>query len=632
MEKYPDTGKVCLYNEKFLRESLSSAGDVTLYTEIENVISQYGKDQSAGLIAAIYTLDPERPFKSRTGKTCKSSEEIADTIMADSAYYMDELRNPNAGLYIYITVTGGSQGKEAADTYCKYFKEYPPNRALTFVYLKLQSDGGINLGSKRYLSTDELAQENDDTQIHFIKQAVKEKDSPLLVWLSDIYGDYLKSTEAFGKLSIPEQFFLLGLLPFLSYKELTGSNGEAALEDLINHYPGRSDLFEAYVEQGLPIKGSILDSPVKKTPIDYVVCNFNDLSKIHGADTVFNLIRLLQKLRADVNEYSSNGKCPFMNALGKDDKLAKLLLELGADGDFVSHAGTICKRFEDIADALMEESDYYKRYLKDPNANLYLYLEVIGDCEGRQFAQFFRKYFKEYSPERALALVYIHLQSDLGVTIGSKHYKNPEELAQEKDKTQINLVKEQIREKDSLLLVWLSCKYEDRFTTTVPYWNLPIPDRFFLLGLLPFLSYKELTGGDLDKASSDLRFLIDSVPGRSELFVIYAKQGLPLKGQILDSPVKRTAIDYVVCNFHDLKKHGNETVRNLIRLICKLGADINEYSGDGKCPLINAFEAFLAGKNDLIKLLLELGADANQYREFLERQETQEHMEQRGAM
>jgi serine/threonine protein kinase len=617
MEKYHDVGKDSLYDE-IITEWLKEAGDLMLRSEIKNVISQYGEDRNAGLTSAIYTLDPERPFVSRAGKTCKSGEEIAEAIIADSAHYMDELKNPNASLYIYIAVTGGSQGKEVADTFCKYFKEYSPNRALTLISLKLQSDDGINIGSKRYLNTDELAQEKDGAQIALVKKAVKEKDSQLLVWLSDIYGDYFKSTEEFGKQSTPDQFFLLGLLPFLKFEELTGSNGEAALQDLINFYPGRSDLFEAYVAQGLPLKGQILASPVKKTPVGYVVHNFDDLCSTHGADTVFDLISRLHKLGADINEYSGDGTCPFMNAIGKDDKLARLLLELGADGDFVSQAGTVCKCGEDIADVLMAESNYYKEHLKDPNTNLYLYFEATEGPDGKEFAQTCLKYFKLYSPEHALALVYIQLQSDLGITIGSKHYTSPDELTQEKDKTQIDLLKKAITEKDSLLLVWLTGKYEGIFDSTDAYGKLTIPNQFFLLGLLPFLSYKELAGVNWEQSAlSHLQFLIDNVPRRSELFEAYVRQGLPLKGQILDS-LKKTAIDYVVCNFNYLEKHGTDTVFNLIRLLCKLGADINENSSDGKCPLVNTIES---NNVNLVNLLLELGADSNLQRELLERED-----------
>ena len=330
MEKYPDAGKDSLYDEVIINW-LREAGDLTLRSEIKNVISQYGKDREAGLTAAIYTLDPERPFKSRKGRICKTGEEIADAIMDDQAHYMEDLKKTNSALYIYLSVTWGSQGKEVADTFCRYFKEYSPNRALTLIYLKLQSDGGMSIGSKRYRSADELAQENDKAQIDIIKKAVKEKDSRLLVWLSAEYGDYFKSTEEFGKLNVTEQFFLLGLLPFLSYKELTGNN-EAALKDLIDNYPGRSDLFEAYVAQGLPLKGQILDSPAKKTPIDYVVRNFNGLSKKHGIAAINNLIRLLCKLGADVNECSSDNTYTLLNAFNANNNdLVNLLLKLGAD-------------------------------------------------------------------------------------------------------------------------------------------------------------------------------------------------------------------------------------------------------------------------------------------------------------
>ena len=655
MEKYPKVGKDNIYDGILIKD-LEGVKEYGLRSEIKGIMEQYKKDHDAGLTAAIYTLDPDRPFISRKGKICKSKEEIADAIMDDSAHYMDELRNnPNAGLYIYITVTGGSQGKEEADTLHEFFK-HPPNRALTLVYLELQSDGAIPLGSKRYQSIDELAQEKDNSQIDLIKKAVMENNSPLLVWISYKYGDYFNSADEFNKQSGPNQFFLLDKLTFLSFKELTGSNGEATLQDLIDNYPERSDLFQAFVKQGLPLKGRILDSN-KKTPIDYVVCNYNIYTKKLVQDyngsriiskkndainnlidllhklifikdgVINNLIRLLHKLGADVNEYSSDGRCPFINALGKDNNLVKLLLELGADGDFVSKNGKICKSTEDIANAIWDESKYYMDELKKNNAELYQYLLAAEGAQGKKFVENFRKYFREYSPKRALALVHVQLQSDLGITIGSKRYKTPGELKQEISLVQIKHVKKAVMEKDSLLLSWISVHedYFRSFNSMEAFSDLTISDQFFLLWLLPFLSYKELKGDDWEQSAiTDLRFLIDNMPGSHEYFEAYAGQDLPLKGQIFDSSVKRTPIDYIVCSFDGLKKHGADTIYNLVRLLCKLGSDINEYSSDGTYPLINAFEAFFADKNDLINLLLEQGANANQYREFIDRKEEQE--------
>jgi serine/threonine protein kinase len=331
MDKYPDIGKTCLY-DGIIKEWFKKAGNLKLYNEIQNITSQYNNAKDAGLYTAILALDPERPFKSKGGKICKTGEDIANAIMAESAYYMEDLKNPNANLYLYLAETEGSQGKEAADIFCKNFKEYSPKRALALVYFKLQGDGGITIGKKRYQSPNELKNEKDSAQIDLVKKAVNEKDSMLLVWLSDIYGDDLNSTDTFKNLSVPEQFFLFGLLPFLSFKEFNGNSSDA-LQELIDTCPGRSDLFETYAAQGLPLKGKdyIENS---KTPIDYVVCNFKKLSVKHGTDTVFNLIRLLCKLGADINEQSSNGTCPLINAYKfsvKDNALNKLLLELGAD-------------------------------------------------------------------------------------------------------------------------------------------------------------------------------------------------------------------------------------------------------------------------------------------------------------
>jgi flagellar biosynthesis GTPase FlhF len=55
----------------------------------------------------------------------------------------------------------------------------------------------------------------------------------------------------------------------------------------------------------------------------------------------------------------------------------------------------------------------------------------------------------------------------------------------------------------------------------------------------------------------------------------------------------------------------------MIRLLCKLGADVDEHSSNGTCPLINAYNA---NDNALVKLLIELGADETKYREIIEQE------------
>ena len=379
MEKYPDIGKTCLY-DGIVKEWFKKAGNLKLYNEIQNIASQYDKDKDAGLYTAILALDPERPFKSRGGKICKTTEDIADAIMAESAYYMDDLKKPNANLYLYLAATESSQGKEAAEAFCKYFKEYSPKRALALVYLKLQGDGGVTIGKKRYQSPDELKKEKNSAQIDLIKKAVTEKDSTLLVWLSDIYGDNLESTDAFNKLSIPEQFFLLGLLPFLSFKELKG-NSQDALQDLIDTCPGKSDLFEIYAAQGLSLTGHGCGD--NRTPIDYAVCNFNTLSERHGTDTVYVLIRLLCILGADVNEHSGNGTYPLINAHdAKNVDLVNLLLELGADEN--QYRDYLYNQLVQAKDCASSENEYKSLAIKFLGMNGYKDTKALAnDCENQ---------------------------------------------------------------------------------------------------------------------------------------------------------------------------------------------------------------------------------------------------------
>jgi len=133
---------------------------------------------------------------------------------------MDDLKKPNANLYLYLAATESQQGKEAADSFCKYFKEYSPKKAIALVYLKLQNDGGITIGTKHYQSPEELKNEKDASQIALVEKALTEKDSTLLVWLSDMYGDNLKTTDGINNLSTPELVFLLGLLPLLTIKKV----------------------------------------------------------------------------------------------------------------------------------------------------------------------------------------------------------------------------------------------------------------------------------------------------------------------------------------------------------------------------------------------------------------------------
>jgi serine/threonine protein kinase/ankyrin repeat protein len=335
MEKYPDRAKIALYSD-IVRSWLQNSGNNLLYEEIKDVISVYSEDKDVGLFYAIYKLDSMKPFKSRGGKICSNLVEIADAIKSESDYYMEELKNPNAKLYLYIEAVEGSNGKVITDQLRKNFEEYSPKRALNLMYLRFQLDGGksITIGAKTYQDPEEIAAETDNAQISLIKFAIWEEDSLFLVWLSDRYGEYFKTTFGFNspQTKTQDRFFLLKLFPFLSFKEYIDKWEKVAVYELINliHYsPGRFDLFEEYVRQGLTFTGQTDLIDWHPTALGYLTRFFNDITDI---DTGTKLIRFLLDHGSDINEESGDGSAPIINAVIKRYvPLVKLLLELGAN-------------------------------------------------------------------------------------------------------------------------------------------------------------------------------------------------------------------------------------------------------------------------------------------------------------
>jgi ankyrin repeat protein len=265
--------------------------------------------------------------------------------MDESVYYMDELKNPNAQLYLYFKARGGSEGNKITDQFCKYFNDYSQKRALNLVYLSLQPDDGgqsITIGSKTYQSLKEVAGEKGVKQIKLIKNAVQEEDSLFLVWLSVQSGGFLTSTASYEQLPASDKFYLLDLLPFLSYKEFDSNwekNAVCEMGALIHNNPGRFDLFEVYATQGLPFTGQIHIIDWRPTPIDYLSRFLNNIT---DEKTGLDLIRFLHEHGADVNELSGDGSFPLISAiLQRNVPVVKLLLELGANPNVIFNGNAL---------------------------------------------------------------------------------------------------------------------------------------------------------------------------------------------------------------------------------------------------------------------------------------------------
>jgi tetratricopeptide (TPR) repeat protein/ankyrin repeat protein len=346
LAKYPDEGKSLLYSSNnFITKWLQEAGNNVLASKIEDIKLTHENDKEIGLYLVIYTLDPTRPFISHGERSC-SMEEIAEVIMSESAYYMEELKKADAQLYLYFESVEGASGKKAAENFCKYFEEYSPKRALALVYLNLQEDDGqsIKIGEKTYQTPEEVAAETDNKQIVLIKEAVLEEDSLFLVWLSEHYGEFFTTTGGFWKLNTSDRFYLLSKFSFLSYKELTNNWKQAAISDLvilIHNSPGRFDLFETYAAQGLPFNGQTIATFVnwQPTAMSYLAMFFKDIISDERAG--LELVRFLYKNGADINESSGDSSFPLNIAVRcRNIPLVELLLELGADVNKVDEYST----------------------------------------------------------------------------------------------------------------------------------------------------------------------------------------------------------------------------------------------------------------------------------------------------
>lgn len=66
------------------------------------VVNRYPSDQQAGLMAAVYAMDPGWPYVDVNGKECSDMHNLAITMLVNSSEYQMVLRNPNDRLWVYV--------------------------------------------------------------------------------------------------------------------------------------------------------------------------------------------------------------------------------------------------------------------------------------------------------------------------------------------------------------------------------------------------------------------------------------------------------------------------------------------------------------------------------------------------
>ena len=91
-----------LYNGR-ISAWLESCGNDKLSTIVKDiVINRYPVDQHAGLMAAVYTMEPTYPYKDVKGNLCDDTHSVAISLLSYQKDYSLLLTNPHDSLFLYL--------------------------------------------------------------------------------------------------------------------------------------------------------------------------------------------------------------------------------------------------------------------------------------------------------------------------------------------------------------------------------------------------------------------------------------------------------------------------------------------------------------------------------------------------
>ena len=91
-----------LYNGR-IAGWLEQCGNVKLSSAVKDiVVNRYPVDQHAGLMAAVYIMEPTYPYTDVRGNLCDDVHSVAISVLSYQDEYKLALRNPNTDLFLYL--------------------------------------------------------------------------------------------------------------------------------------------------------------------------------------------------------------------------------------------------------------------------------------------------------------------------------------------------------------------------------------------------------------------------------------------------------------------------------------------------------------------------------------------------
>lgn len=185
LEKHPEQGRKHLYKgtiSKWLQDV-----DQALYLQIEEIVEDdYAQDENAGLVKAIYVLDPAKSFRTELGVDCTTAEQIGLAIEAEAAHYVAVLtQQKHPKLFLYMEARGGKNEANAFRKYAQTFNN--PERAFNTIALELQGKDKFKNGEFSAEKPVDLLSADIATKALAAKALIND-NSKLSLWLEQFTG------------------------------------------------------------------------------------------------------------------------------------------------------------------------------------------------------------------------------------------------------------------------------------------------------------------------------------------------------------------------------------------------------------------------------------------------------------
>lgn len=129
-----------LYNGR-IAGWLEQCGNVKLSSVVKDiVVNRYPADQKAGLMAAVYVMEPTYPYKDVRGNLCDDVHSVAISVLSYQEEYSLVLTNPNDTLFLYLE----SHSKADVNRLRSYFSpESKMDKRIAILRLAYEADPDI---------------------------------------------------------------------------------------------------------------------------------------------------------------------------------------------------------------------------------------------------------------------------------------------------------------------------------------------------------------------------------------------------------------------------------------------------------------------------------------------------------